>query len=70
MKLTFKLNIEHDMVIKMLHDDLLLAKKISISTEIRGVQTIDKRKYLFNLYALLPKDYNFTHSHEVQRYQK
>ena len=70
MKLTFKLNVEHDMVIKLLRDDMLLAKKIIVSTELRGLQITDKRKYLFNLHSLLPKDYNFTNSQEVQKYQK
>ena len=70
MKLTFKLNLEHDMVIKLLRDEMLLAKKIIVSTELRGVQISDRRKYLFNLFSLLPKDYNFTHSQEAQKYQK
>lgn len=51
-----------------MNDDLNICKKISISTEIRGIQTADKRKYLFNLHTLLPKDYNFTHAHEIQKY--
>jgi hypothetical protein len=51
-----------------LSDDLNICKKISISTEIRGIQTADKRKYLFNLHTLLPKDYNFTNAHEIQKY--
>lgn len=70
MKLSFKLNLEHDMVIKMLKEDLHLAKKIAISTEIKGVQISDKRFYLFHLHSLLPKDYNFTHSQEAQKYLK
>jgi hypothetical protein len=45
--------------VKVLHDELKIAKKVAVSTEIRGVQTPDKKKYLFNLHTLLPKDYNF-----------
>jgi hypothetical protein len=62
LKLTFRLNLEHDMVIKLIRDEMLLAKKIIISTELRGIQISEKRKYLFNLHSLLPKDYNFTQS--------
>jgi len=61
LKLTFKMNLEHDTVVKILNDDLKVAKKVSISTELRGVQTVDKRKYIFNLHSLSPKDYNFLH---------
>ncbi len=44
---------------KVVHNDSKSAKKISISPELRGVQTTDKRKYLFNLHSISPKDYNF-----------
>lgn len=50
------------MVIKLLRDEMLLAKKVIVSTELRGIQISERRKYLFNLYSLLPKDYNFTQS--------
>lgn len=49
----------------MLNDDLKIAKKVAVSTEIKGVQTSDKRKYLFNLHSLLPKDYNFLHNNSI-----
>lgn len=54
----------------MLNDDLKSVKKIAISTEIRGVQTTDKRKYLFNLHNLLPKDYNFMNNNPNTTFTK
>lgn len=57
LKLTFKLNLEYDHVVKDIQTSK--AKKMIINHDIKGMQLMDRRKYIFGLEGLSPIDYNF-----------
>ena len=59
LKLTYKLNLTYENVVKLNEDENRPAKRLLINPEIKGLQAMDRKRYFFNLHSLMVKDYNF-----------